>query len=112
MQHQQATQASAHYDANADTKLVKAAYEFNLSYATQFAASSGGGSSGGAGGSSDAAVVQPPDAPAEPPPPPPAPEANVESHVLPPVAVPELIAQVESLGFKRGSARGNGDCYR
>ena len=36
MKHQTATQASAHYDANADTKLVKAAYEFNLSYAAKF----------------------------------------------------------------------------
>ena len=48
MKHQTATQASAHYDANADTKLVKAAYEFNLSYAAKFG---GGGSSSGAGGS-------------------------------------------------------------
>lgn len=59
MKHQQATQESGHYDANADTKLVKAAYEFNLKFAAGFKAGMGGsdappgpsGSGAGAAGS-------------------------------------------------------------
>ena len=49
MKHQQATQASANYDANADTKLVAAAYDFNLKYAAQFITPSLGGASVGDG---------------------------------------------------------------
>ena len=51
--HQLATQESATYDANADTKLVKAAYDFNMAFALKFAAApvgSGGASSSSSGG--------------------------------------------------------------
>ena len=55
MKHAPNMQASTHYDANADTKLVKAAYDFNLRFAAQFSGgggwSSGGGSGAGAGSS-------------------------------------------------------------
>ena len=37
MKHREETQASGVYDQNADTKLVKAAYDFNLAFAAQFA---------------------------------------------------------------------------
>ena len=59
MKHQTATQESAHYDANADTKLVKAAYDFNVAIASKLVApsiassngrGSGNGGSGGSGG--------------------------------------------------------------
>ena len=86
MKHNEATQASGTYDANADTKLVKAAYDFNLAHALTFggvtldgSAGGGGGSGGGGGGgggggcgSSDAhgaLATTPPPAP-EPAPPP------------------------------------------
>eukprot|EP00966_Prymnesium_polylepis_P199722 4628717-Prymnesium_polylepis.1 len=49
MKHQVATQESAHYDAHADTKLVKAAYDFNLSYACKFGTAGGAGGAGGSG---------------------------------------------------------------
>ena len=56
MKHRPETQASGVYDANADTQLVKAAYDYNLAFASKFVASelpisSGAGSSGvGSGG--------------------------------------------------------------
>ena len=77
MKHQVATQESAHYDANADTKLVKAAYDFNLTFAASL-------TGGGSGGSSGDHIVIPPEQVfiSSPPPPPvppqPAPSATVE----------------------------------
>ena len=49
MKHSEARQASGDYDQEADDRLVKAAYEFNLAFASQFAtavsADAGGSSS-------------------------------------------------------------------
>eukprot|EP00966_Prymnesium_polylepis_P334485 7389864-Prymnesium_polylepis.1 len=116
MKHQQATQESAHYDANADTKLVKAAYDFNLAYASTFT-----GDGAVAISSSSDVVIAPdqitvlptvlavePEPEAEPEP---AAAPNVDTHVLPQIAVSELMGRLASIGFTRSSARGNGDCY-
>ena len=54
MKHRVETQASGRYDADADTRLVKAAYDFNLTFAAKF-----GGGGGAAGSSSDAAIEVP-----------------------------------------------------
>ena len=57
MKHRETTNESGRYDQNADTKLVKAAYDFNLSFALGFQTPSvgvgvgAGGSGSGAGGS-------------------------------------------------------------
>ena len=53
--HQLATQASATYDSNADTKLVKAAYDFNMSFALKFPSPSiaRAGAGGGSGATTD-----------------------------------------------------------
>ena len=50
MKHSEQRQGSADYDQESDDRLVKAAYEFNLTYASGFTAESG--SSGGEGSSS------------------------------------------------------------
>ena len=110
MKHQVATQESAHYDANADTKLVKAAYDFNLTFAASL-------TGGGSGGSSGDHIVIPPEQVfiSSPPPPPvppqPAPSATVESHMLAPMAVNQLMGSLADRSFTRSTARGNGDCY-
>ena len=38
MKHSEARQATGSYDKDADTRLVKAAYDFNLAFAAQFTA--------------------------------------------------------------------------
>jgi integrase len=58
MKHSEQRQASSDYDQEADDRLVKAAYDFNLSFANQFATASSTGS-GAAGSSSSAPPPQP-----------------------------------------------------
>ena len=134
MKHQMATQESAHYDANADTKLVKAAYDFNLTFVASLTSDGAAGSgSGGAAGSSGASHIHiPPDqvfvSPAPPPQPPQPPQpqspppvvnAPVQAGIPATVAVDqrshipaaELTANLNGIDFDRSSARGNGDCY-
>ena len=57
MKHRPETQAQGVYDANADTKLVKAAYDFNLAFAAKFAAA-GGGARGGEGSGGETGGVE------------------------------------------------------
>mmetsp|Transcript_62529 Transcript_62529/g.171729 ORF Transcript_62529/g.171729 Transcript_62529/m.171729 type:complete len:756 (+) Transcript_62529:406-2673(+) len=120
MKHQQATQASAHYDANADTKLVKAAYDFNLTFAAGFGGGGsgvgsgsgeasgssssvggsggsggfGGGSGGSGGGSGGGEAVG---------------EAGASRSAAVSAAV--LTAKLNEINFTRSGARGKGDCY-
>jgi hypothetical protein len=58
MKHSEQRQASSDYDQEADDRLVKAAYDFNLSFANQFATADSIGS-GDAGSSSSAPPPQP-----------------------------------------------------
>ena len=63
MKHSEARQASGAYDQEADDRLVKAAYDFNLSYAAQYRAelpSSNGAGSSSAHGAAAAAAPTPP----------------------------------------------------
>ena len=54
MKHRPETQASGVYDANADSKLVKAAYDFNLQFASKFVGpATQGGPPGDGGAASD-----------------------------------------------------------
>eukprot|EP00966_Prymnesium_polylepis_P040165 931835-Prymnesium_polylepis.1 len=46
-----------------------------------------------------------------PPPLAPPPVANVQSYMLPPVPVNQLMGSLADAGFTRSTARGNGDCY-
>ena len=50
MKHRPETQASGVYDANADTQLVKAAYDFNLAFAANFTGPAIASTSGASGG--------------------------------------------------------------
>jgi hypothetical protein len=59
MKHSEARQASGDYDQEADDRLVRAAYDFNLAFAANYVADA----SGAAAGSSSAAAVDPPPAP-------------------------------------------------
>eukprot|EP00966_Prymnesium_polylepis_P207781 4813154-Prymnesium_polylepis.1 len=59
MKHSEQRQGSADYDQESDDRLVKAAYEFNLTYASGFAV----GSSSGEGGSSAVPLLLPPPLP-------------------------------------------------
>ena len=118
MKHSEQRQASNDYDQESDDRLVKAAFEFNLQYAAGFtfdlAGARVGGLSASGEGSSSNAPPPPPNAPPppNPPPPPPTPQRPpVESRMLPPVPTAEFATQLEDVGFARGSARGNGDCY-
>eukprot|EP00966_Prymnesium_polylepis_P023529 541695-Prymnesium_polylepis.1 len=61
MKHSEQRQGSSDYDQESDDRLVKAAYEFNLQFATGFAADAGGSS--GEGGSSAAPLLLPPPQP-------------------------------------------------
>ena len=79
MKHSEARQASSDYDQESDDRLVKAAYEFNLTFAAGFAAAEVAPAvAGGEGGSSSAPPPLPPPAP-PPLPPPPAPQQQVIS---------------------------------
>ena len=107
MKHSEQRQGSADYDQESDDRLVKAAYEFNLTYASGFTAESG--SSGGEGSSSaappppaqhasgeDSSSAVPP--PPLPPPaqpmqqqqPPAATQPNVDTQMLPPMSIAQL----------------------
>ena len=59
MKHSEQRQASGDYDQEADDRLVRAAYDFNLAFAANYVADA----SGAAAGSSSAAAVDPPPAP-------------------------------------------------
>ena len=125
--HSEARQASDDYDQQADDRLVKAAYDFNIQFASSFTVESvaiGAGSSSAAVAESAGAVEPPPraqaDAPSPGPPlvPPPAPlpvpppaAPNVESVMLPPTPQAEVNAQLADVGFTKSKAQGNGDCY-
>ena len=64
MKHSEARQASSDYDQESDDRLVKAAYEFNLTFAAGFAAAEVAPAvAGGEGGSSSAPPPLPPPAP-------------------------------------------------
>ena len=112
--HSEARQASDDYDQQADDRLVKAAYDFNIQFASTFTAeaiaSSGEGRSSAANVESagPSPHVQP-DVP-PPPAPPPAPP-NVESVMLPPIPQAAVNAQLAEVGFTKAKANGNGDCY-
>ena len=114
MKHSETRQASSDYDQESDDRLVKAAYEFNLTFAAGFAAAEVAPAvTGGEGASSSAPPPLPPPAP-PPLPPPPAPQQQVivgGTHILPPVAVTELTTQLADIGFARSAASKNGDCY-
>jgi len=110
MKHQTATQASRHYDANADTALVKAAYDFNLRFAARFV--------GGDGPPPPAEVlgeVEPPPPGVEvvevEPPPPGVLEPRASPAPAPRFNAPELKATLAQLGFVRQASVGNGDCF-
>ena len=125
--HSEARQASGDYDQQADDRLVKAAYDFNISFASTFTAESlaHGGASSSSTVASDPAEptesaeqVQAAPAPAPPPaalpgmpleqqPEPP----HVGSVMLPPLPQAELYAQLADVGFSKSKAKGNGDCY-
>jgi hypothetical protein len=87
MKHSEQRQGSADYDQDSDDRLVKAAYDFNLQFATGFAVAAGGA------GSSSAAP---------PPPPLPQPEQqvqqpqqqqqppNVDTQMLSPMSIAQL----------------------
>ena len=123
--HSEARQASDDYDQQADDRLVKAAYDFNIAFASQFTANST--ASNGQGSSSDtnaepveavepSPLAQPsaqPIAPsiAPPPAPPPAAPPNVNSVMLPPIPQADVNAQLADVGFAKSKAKGNGDCY-
>ena len=113
MKHSEARQASSDYDQESDDRLVKAAYEFNLTFAAGFAAAEVAPAvTEGEGGSSSAPPPLPP--PPPPLPPPPAPQQQVivgGTHILPPVSVTELTTQLGEIGFARSGASKNGDCY-
>ena len=114
MKHSETRQASSDYDQESDDRLVKAAYEFNLTFAAGFAAAEVAlAVAGGEGGSSSA---PPPLLPPAPPPlpPPPAPQQQVTvggTHILPPIAATDLTTQLADIGFARSAASKNGDCY-
>ena len=117
--HSDARQASDDYDQQADDRLVKAAYDFNIHYASQFStsstAASGEGSSSADSTSPVAAAEPSPSAPhVAPPVPPPLPPPlppNVDSVMLPPIPQAQLNAQLADVGFTRSKANRNGDCY-
>ena len=112
MKHSERRQGSADYDQESDDRLVKAAYEFNLQFATGFAAEAGGSS--GEGSSSAAPPAAPPPAPPVPPAPPAPPaqqQPNVNTQMLPPVSIAQLTFMLEGVGLARSSADNNGDCY-
>ena len=56
MKHSEQRQGSSDYDQESDDRLVKAAYEFNIQFATGFAADAGGSS--GEGGQVTSACTQ------------------------------------------------------
>eukprot|EP00966_Prymnesium_polylepis_P269178 6218314-Prymnesium_polylepis.1 len=122
MKHSERRQGSADYDQESDDRLVKAAYEFNLTYASGFAAEAGGSSGGGS--SSAAPLPLPPPLPEQQPQQQqpqqqqqqqqqqlPAQQPNVDTQMLPPMSIAQLEFQLEGVGFARSSAENNGDCY-
>ena len=113
MKHSEARQASSDYDQESDDRLVKAAYEFNLTFAAGFAAAEVAPAvAGGEGGSSSVPPPLPPPPPPLPLPPPPQQQVDVGgTHMLPPVSVTQLTTQLGELGFARSGASKNGDCY-
>ena len=118
--HSEARQASDDYDQQADDRLVKAAYDFNIQFASTFTTESVVSASG-AGSSSDAPLpptvlapseLPPPPPPSPPPPPPPPPPPNnTASVILPPIPFATIKAQLANAGFSKAKANGNGDCY-
>ena len=128
--HSEARQASEDYDQQADDRLVKAAYDFNLKFIAEFEtsaaanaaaggsssvadAAAGGGEDGSEGGGEDA-------------PPPPAAAAAaassssspprraggpVPSRQLPPIQQAEVNGMLADVGFSKSKAKGNGDCF-
>jgi hypothetical protein len=74
MKHSEARQASSDYDAESDDRLVKAAFDFNISFASQYVADA----SGAAASSSSAAAS----APLPPPPLPPLPEGPLDDAAI------------------------------
>ena len=120
--HSEARQAGDDYDQQADDRLVKAAYDFNIQFASTFTAESVVPTGGAGSSSSDNA--RPADAPL---PPPPAAEAvmpqaatplgaapplpNTDSVMLPSIPQAEFNAQLADVGFTKSKAKGNGDCF-
>eukprot|EP00966_Prymnesium_polylepis_P017793 410233-Prymnesium_polylepis.1 len=92
-------------------RLVKAAYDFNLQFASSFTAE--------CEGSSSAAPPPPLPPPPQPPPaqpmqqqqPPAAQQPNMDTQMLPPMSIAQLTFQLEGVGFARSRADNNGDCY-
>jgi hypothetical protein len=81
MKHRPETQASGVYDANADTQLVKAAYDFNLAFAANFTGPAIASTSGASGGEVARVKHQAPK-PQPPPPPPSTPKGPKEGEYV------------------------------
>jgi hypothetical protein len=111
--HSEARKASEDYDQEADDRLVKAAYEFNIQFASTFTAESVV-STGGEGSSSfdnvPAAAAPLPEAAAPLAAAPPAPPSN-DSWMLPPIPQADVNAQLAEVCFTKSKAKGNGDCF-
>jgi hypothetical protein len=128
--HSEARQASEDYDQQADDRLVKAAYDFNLKFIAEFEtsaaanaaaggsssvadAAAGGGEDGSEGGGEDA---PPPAAAAaaaasSSSSPPRRAGGPVPSRQLPPIQQAEVNGLLADVGFSKSKAKGNGDCY-
>jgi hypothetical protein len=127
--HSEARQASEDYDQQADDRLVKAAYDFNLKFVAEFEtsaaanAASGGGSSSAAdaaagggedGGDEDGDGEDGEDGGGGADPAPPSPAQRrppIPSRHLPSIAQAELNGMLADVGFSKSKALGNGDCY-
>eukprot|EP00966_Prymnesium_polylepis_P283060 6540475-Prymnesium_polylepis.1 len=111
MKHSEQRQGSADYDQESDDRLVKAAYEFNLAYASGFTTVDAGGSSG-EGGSSAAPLPLPPPLPEQQVQQPqqpqqqqqheqqqqqPAQQPNVGTQMLPPIGIAQLTFQLQGV---------------
>eukprot|EP00966_Prymnesium_polylepis_P239927 5548020-Prymnesium_polylepis.1 len=106
MKHSEQRQGSADYDQESDDRLVKAAYDFNLQFASSFTAESGGSSS-----AAPPPPLPPPPLPLPPPAqpmqqqqPPAAQQPNVDTQMLPPMSIAQLTFLLEGVGFVRSSA--------
>ena len=111
--HSEVRQASDDYDQLADDRLVAAAYDFNIKFASTFTAES---VASGGEGSSSANPAPPVEQPSPEPAffelqPPGMPPPNIDSNILPPVALAVFNAQLADVGFSRSKAKGNGDCF-
>eukprot|EP00966_Prymnesium_polylepis_P075446 1750092-Prymnesium_polylepis.1 len=103
MKHSEQRQGSADYDQESDDRLVKAAYEFNLQFATGFAAEAGG-SSGEGSSSAVPLLLPPPQLEQQVQQPqqqqqqqPPAQQPNMDTQMLPPISIAQLTFQLEGV---------------